>query len=271
MSFLVRVNENFQDYLNTEYESTQKTRLFYIFPLIKLISTLWMIVVVNYAIKTENAYISYIVISIVLILSATLLKINIKRYIKFLVVLGILFPLIVTIPLLFSSEGLTIWSFNIFSINFTVTQLGFNLARNFLLRILANIAIITFFTLSTPFTHIIHILHQIRFPSVLITIITLTYRYFFLFFENLIKILRADDCRRFEKYAFKKRFTHLGTIFSMLLLRSFNHGTKIHQAMLARCYNGDLPDINYRPKLLNTLIYLLCMILLNTLIWIFFV
>jgi len=249
MSFLVRVNNNFQDYLNTEYESTQKTRLFYIFPLIKLISTLWMIIVVNYAINPENGYIGYAVIIIVLFLSAALLKINMKRYFKFLVVIGILFPLIVSIPLLFISEGITLWSFNIFSINFTVTQLGLNLARDFLLRILANISIITFFTLSTPFTHIIHIFHQLKFPSVLITIITLTYRYFFLFFENLIKILRADDCRRFEKYGFKKRFTHLGTIFSMLLLRSFNHGTKIHQAMLARCYNGDLPDINYKPKL----------------------
>ena len=271
MSFLVRVNDNFQDYLNTEYESTQKTRLFYIFPIVKLISTLLMIIVANYAINSENAYIGHIIISVVLIFSAALLKINMKRYFKFLVLFGIVFPIIVAIPLLFTSEGLTLWTFNIFSIEISVTQLGFNLARNFLFRILANIAIITFFIFSTPFTHIIHIFHQLRFPPVLITIITLTYRYFFLFFENFIKILRADDCRRFQKYKFKKRFTHLGTIFSMLLLRSFTHGTKIHQAMLARSYNGDLPDINYKPKLQNTIFYLLCMILLNTLIWIFFV
>ena len=185
--------------------------------------------------------------------------------------MGFIFPIIIAFPLLFTIEGPILWSFNIFSIKISVTQLGFNLARNFLFRILANIAIIAFFILSTPFTHIIHIFHQLRFPSVLITIITLTYRYFFLFFENLIKILRADDCRRFEKYAFRKRFTHLGTMYSMMLLRSFIHGTKIHQAMLARGYNGDLPDINYTPKKLNTIFYLLCMILLNTSIWIFFV
>ena len=271
MSFLVRVNDSFQEYLNTEYESTQKTRLFYVFPIIKLISTLLMVIVVNYVISAETGYVGHIIIIIILSFSAALLKINMKRYFKFLIVIGIIFPLIVALPLFFTKEGLPLWSFNIYSINITVTQVGFNLIRNFLCRMLANIAIIAFFILSTPFTHIIHIFHQLRFPSVIITIITLTYRYFFLFFENLIKILRADDCRRFGKYAFKKRFTHLGTIFSMLLLRSFSHGTKIHQSMLARCYNGDLPDINYKPKLLNTIFYLLCMILLNTLIWIFFV
>lgn len=271
MSFLVRVNDNFQNYLNTEYESTQKTRLFYIFPIFKLISTLWMIIVVNYAMIVEEGYVGHIILIIILLLSAALLKINMKHFFKFLIVIGIIFPLIVAFPLLFTKEGLTLWSFNIFSIKITVTQLGFNITRNFLFRMLANSTITAFFIFSTPFTHIIHIFHQLRFPSVLITIITLTYRYFFLFFENLIKILRADDCRRFEKYKFKKRFTHLGTIFSMLLLRSFSHGTKIHQAMLARSYNGDLLDTNYKPKLLNTIFYLLCMILLNTLIWIFFV
>ncbi|MHA1476082.1 MAG: cobalt ECF transporter T component CbiQ [Promethearchaeota archaeon] len=271
MSFLVRVNDNFQNYLNTEYESTQKTRLFYIFPIVKLISTLWMIIVANYVINSEKGFLGHIVISIVLIFSAALLKINMKRFFKFLIVIGIIFPLIVAFPLLFTKEGLTLWTFNILSIEISVTQLGFNLARNFLFRILANMAIITFFILSTPFTHIIHIFHQLRFPSVLITIITLTYRYFFLFFENFIKILRADDCRRFQKYKFRKRFTHLGTIFSMLLLRSFSHGTKIHQAMLARSYNGDLPDINYHPKVIHTLLYSLGIALLNVVIWIKFV
>ena len=53
MSFLVRVNDNFQDYLNTEYESTQKTRLFYIFPIIKLISTMRRFIDVNYARKSK--------------------------------------------------------------------------------------------------------------------------------------------------------------------------------------------------------------------------
>jgi len=224
MSFLVRVNDNFQDYLNTEYESTQKTLLFYVFPIIKLISTLFMIIVVNYVIGVDKGYLGHLVIIVVLVLSAALLKINMKRYFKFLITIGLIFPIIIAFPLLFTKDGPILWSFNIFSINISVTQLGFNLARDFLFRMLANISIIAFFILSTPFTHIIHIFHQLRFPSVLITIITLTYRYFFLFFENLIKILRADDCRRFEKYPFKRRFTHLGTIFSMLLLRSFSHG-----------------------------------------------
>ena len=271
MSFLVRVNDNFQDYLNTEYESTQKTRLFYVFPIIKLISTIWMVIVANYAMNSEKGYIGHIIIIVVLVLSATLLKINMKRYFKFLVVIGFIFPLIIAFPLLFTKDSPILWSFNILSIKVSVTQLGFNLTRDFLFRMLANISIIAFFILSTPFTHVIHIFHQLRFPSVLITIITLTYRYFFLFFENLIKILRADDCRRFEKYKFRKRFTHLGTIFSMLLLRSFNHGTKIYQAMLARCYNGDLPDINYTPKYLDTIFYSLGIILLNTMVWIFFI
>ena len=270
MSFLVRVNDSFQDYLNREYEYSKKAHLFYVVPVLKLISTIWMIMLINYIINSDIAFIANIFLVIFYFLSAFILKINMGYYIKFLFVIGIIFPIIIVLPLLFSKEGPILWSFNIFSIKIAIYQLGFNSARDFLFRMLANTSIIAFFILSTPFTHIIHIFHQLRFPSIFITVITLTYRYFFLFFENLIKILRADDCRRFEKYSFKKRFTHLGTIFSMLLLRSFRRGTKIHQAMLARGYNGDIPDINYKPKLMNTIFYLISMILLNTLIWILF-
>ncbi len=268
MSFLTRVNNNFQDYLLTEYESTQKTHLFYVFPIIKLLLTIWMIIVINYFVQS---FIGYIIIAITFIISSFLLKINKKRYIKLVFSMGILLPLFISIPVLFSNEGLVVWSFNIFSMEFSITSIGIELSVNYLLRIFTNMTVLALFILSTPFNHIIHILHQFHFPSILISIITLTYRYFFLFFENLIKILRADDCRRFEKYPFKRRFSHLSTMFSMLLLRSFDHGSKIHYAMIARGYTGDLPDINYNPKVIHTFLYSLGIALLNVVIWIKFI
>jgi len=268
MSFLTIVNNKFQDYLLTEYESTQKSYLFYVFPMIKLLLTIWMIFIINYLLQS---YLAYVIIAITFIISSFLLKINKKRFIKLVFVMGFLFPLVISIPVLFTSEGTVVWSFNIFSFEFLITNIGIELSLNFFLRMFANMTVLALFILSTPFNHIIHIFHQLHFPSILVSIITLTYRYFFLFFENLIKILRADDCRRFKKYPFKRRFSHLSTMFSMLLLRSFNHGTKIHYAMIARGYKGDLPDLNYYPKVIHTLFYSLGIALLNVVIWIKFV
>ncbi len=253
MSLLVRVNNTFQDYLLTEYEQSQTTRIFFVFPLFKLLISIWMIILTNQFIE---AYYLWLGVAISYLIAAISVQINIKRYLKLLLALGIIYPLVVGIPIIFLSEEPII---------------GFLIARDFLLRILCNTSIILFLILSTPFIHIIHVFHQLHFPKIFITIMVLTYRYFFLFFENLIKILRADDCRRFSKLPLRRRFTHIGTIFSMLLLRSMQRGTKIHRAMVARGYSGEIPDISYRAKLTPTLLYIFSFILLNLVIFIFFI
>ncbi|UYP44665.1 hypothetical protein NEF87_000950 [Candidatus Lokiarchaeum ossiferum] len=268
MSLLARVNNSFQDYLLTEYEQSQSTRTFFVFPLFKLLISIFMIVVINQFITT---YLVWIGLILLLFSAAIAVQINIKRYLKMLLGLGVIYPIIVGIPLIFITKESIIWSFQIHSLTISVSELGLIGARDFFFRIMCNVSVILFLVLSTPFIHIIHVFHQLHFPKIITTIMVLTYRYFFLFFENLIKILRADDCRRFSKLPFKKRFNHIGTIFSMLLLRSMQRGTKIHRAMMARGYSGEIPDISYKAKLTPTILYVGSFVILNLLLFIIFI
>lgn len=268
MSLLVRVNNSFQEYLLTEYEQSQTTRTFFVFPLFKLLISIWMIILTNQIITN---FLVWIGLSLLLFIAAIGVQINIRRYLKMLLALGIIYPLIVGIPLIFITKESIIWSFQIRSLTISISELGLMGARDFFFRIMCNTSIILFLVLSTPFIHIIHVFHQLHLPKFMTTIMVLTYRYFFLFFENLIKILRADDCRRFSKLPFKKRFNHIGTIFSMLLLRSMQRGTKIHRAMMARGYSGEIPDISYKAKVSPTVIYVGSFTLLNILLLIIFI
>ncbi|WP_371805251.1 cobalt ECF transporter T component CbiQ [Candidatus Lokiarchaeum ossiferum] len=268
MSLLARVNNSFQDYLLTEYEQSQTTRTFFVFPLFKLVISIWMIILVNQIITN---YLVWIGLSLLLFIAAIGVQINIQRYLKMVLALGIIYPLIVGLPLIFITRESIVWSVSIRSLTISVSEIGLINARNFFFRIMCNTSIVLFLVLSTPFIHIIHVFHQLHLPKFITTIMVLTYRYFFLFFENLIKILRADDCRRFSKLPFKRRFNHIGTIFSMLLLRSMQRGTKIHRAMLARGYSGEIPDISYQAKLTPTILYLSSFAILNLLLFILFI
>ena len=257
--FLERVNGTFQDYLETENIQSQKTLIYNVHPLVKLVCAILLIIQTNYL---NTTFISHIFIILILLTTSILLQINLKRQLNMLFFIGILFPLVISLPLIFLESGNTVFSMgNTFKI--IITDAGLIKARNFILRLLANTIIISFLILSTPFVHIIHVLKYLHFPRIFIVLLVLTYRYFFLLFENLVKILRADECRRFGKYPFKDRFAHIGTIFGGLLLRSIDRGTRVNQAMLTRGFTGTLPVLKFKVSMTKTIIFVIFMVLIS--------
>lgn len=245
MSFLERINGAFQNYLETEYEQAKKTYLFGIHPFIKLALTILYLVTVNYIV---DSHVAWSIIFLFFTFSSVCFRLNLKRYLKLIIFIGFIFPAVVSFPLIFLTPGSAVWSWKINSLLIRITDSGLIYARDFIIRMMANISLIAFFILSTPFSHVIHVLKQIRIPSLFITMLVLTYRYFFLTFEQLVKILRAENCRRSEKYTFKKRFSHLGTIFGMLLLRSIKRGERVQRSMMARGFSGTLPVLKFKAR-----------------------
>lgn len=268
MSFLERINGAFQNYLETEYEQAKKTYLFGILPFIKLALTILYLVTVNYIV---DSYIAWSNIFLIFTLSSVCFRLNLKRYFKLVILIGLIFPVVVSFPLIFLTPGSTVWSWNVNGIIIRITDGGLIYARDFIIRMMANISVIAFFILSTPFSHIIHVLKQIRIPSLFITMLVLTYRYFFLTFEQLVKILRAEDCRRSGKYTFKKRFSHLGTIFGMLLLRSIKRGERVQRSMMARGFSGTLPVLKFKAHHWYSILYLTGYLSINLIIIFIFI
>ncbi|MHA1522317.1 MAG: cobalt ECF transporter T component CbiQ [Promethearchaeota archaeon] len=253
MSLAVSLNREFQSFLAFEQEQARTTFFFFVSPLLKLTSTVFLLIFVN-LIFTIPLY--WVILAGMIILIQIFLQINTARFIKFLLILGIFYPLVVALPLLFITPGFQIDLFSIGDWTVYVTEEGLVSGGIYFLRIFTNIAIVASFVSSTPFTHIIHALRQLKLPKVFTSLLMLTYRYFFYFFENLVKIIQANECRNVKRLPFKSRFVHLSNLFGNLLLRSIHQGVNIHRAMLARGYKGEFPLLEFTTDRKATIFYI---------------
>lgn len=254
MSMIQSLQRKFQQYWAYELDHTRQSYFFSVSPVLKFLTAVAYILVINYLVSIEWLWmgISAVFIGIILVY-----RINFRQFFSLVLILGVAYPLVVATPLIFLTPGIPSWEISLGFIHLTATNEGLTLFLHYFLRINATISAVAFLLASTPFIHIIHALRHLRIPSFITSLIMLTYRYFFFFFENLVTIIRADATRHVNPLPFKARFQHLGNLLGMLLLRSLHQGTAIHRAMLARGYNGEFPLIAFHTNPKRTLLYIL--------------
>jgi len=106
-------------------------------------------------------------------------------------------------------------------------------------RSLGSIATLLFFCLSTPMTDIISLLRSLRFPEVLLDIMTLGYRTVFVFQEVIHDTTTAQTARL--GYATPRlAMRSLGILAANMTMQVWQRSTDLHQAALARNNDGPL-------------------------------
>ena len=107
------------------------------------------------------------------------------------------------------------------------------------LSVLASIALVS----TTPFPRLMRGLQGLRFPKVMIMVISFMYRYIFITTDEVMRIRRCLESRNFRggRIDYLKLF---GNIVGSLFIRSYERGERVYQAMLARGFTGDIRTIN---------------------------
>jgi len=108
-----------------------------------------------------------------------------------------------------------------------------------LLRLIFSLALILLLVASTGFHSLCAALLRLRVPKILVVQLLLLYRYLFLLAEETSRMrlayaLRSPDDRSI-------RLSVSGSLIGHLLLRVMDRAQRIHQAMLCRGFNGDIP------------------------------
>lgn len=83
-------------------------------------------------------------------------------------------------------------------------------------------------------------LAHLRVPPIVITILLLSYRYVFLFFDDIQKMQLAARSRFFSGRITLRNLKIYGQLMGGLLLKSLDRAENVYQAMTARCFNGTL-------------------------------
>jgi cobalt/nickel transport system permease protein len=104
------------------------------------------------------------------------------------------------------------------------------------------IAVAVLLTCTTGFAAVLGGLRALRVPNLLVLVAGLMYRYLFVIVEEIGR-LRASLASRGYRPRHALHAAVLGRVAASSFVRTYERGERVHRAMLARGYRGELPEL----------------------------
>lgn len=207
-------------------------------PRVKIVSCLLLLVVVV-SLNTFGGLGLALLGIILLIFGSRLPVLRIVKRLAF--VIPIVLVLCIFLP--FVRPGTPLFSLKVgaFSLNFTLQ--GLQASGLFFLRLLSAALLIILVTFTTPFHVLLCSLTDLKIPSIFTQLIQFTLRYFFVLYDEVIRMNRARRARNFKpgtNFWTGRTFSTLGGLLGVLFIRSYERGERVYYAMLARGFRGEV-------------------------------
>lgn len=173
-----------------------------------------------------------VLIFILILLSRVPLRFIFKRS---LVIVPFVLMIAIFIP--FLKEGEVAGGYSFGSLKLTVTYDGLTILWNVLIKSYLSILCLILISTTTKFTRLLKALESLKFPSIIIMIISFMYRYIFVLADELMRMKRAKDSRTVGGSRLSQVKT-LANMLGMLFLRSYERGERVYAAMVSRGFDG---------------------------------
>lgn len=131
-------------------------------------------------------------------------------------------------------------------------SLAMLLSRNFqmfitmFIRITTCVLALILLSSATPFFDLLKGLQSLKVPNIFIILLMFTYRYFFVFVDELHRMKLARKARGFRggKHLFDKRSMKIISYsIGMILIRAYQRGVRIYDALLVRGFDGKIKTL----------------------------
>ena len=215
-------------------------------PRVKVVVTI--VFIVSNALLPDGAWFAFILALLFLLAANVFSKLGIGYTLKRSII-ALPFALI-AITVLFSIPGKALFTFQLFTSNFTITDMGFLRFVSILIRSWLSVQLAILLVATTRFPDLIHAFEHLRVPAILTTIIAFLYRYLFVLTDEVIRLLRARESRSAASAGKRSgggvlwRAKVAGNMAGQLFLRSYERSDRIYNAMLSRGYTGHLYTLN---------------------------
>ncbi len=150
------------------------------------------------------------------------------------------------ITVAFSTKGATAFSFSLGPWRLQATEPGLVKFFSIMLKSWLSVQIAIILAGTTPFSDLMGAMRALRFPRILVAIVSFTWRYIFVLVDEALRLIRARDARSGVRPGFKSggripwRARVVGGMAGNLFIRSYARSERIFQAMEARGYQGEL-------------------------------
>ena len=92
----------------------------------------------------------------------------------------------------------------------------------------------------TPFHVLLTGLRRLHMPAILVDMLTLTYRYLFVLWEEAVRLRRAAAARGYRPRWLGQALL-VGRLIGQLFMRSYERAERVYGAMVLRGYRGEMP------------------------------
>jgi len=173
---------------------------------------------------------------------------------------------LVALPLVFTVPGEVVYQTPL--TGWTITAQGLERFLSLILRSWIAIQAAILLVAATPFADVLWALGALRVPRLLVATIGFMYRYFFVLADETARMLRARAARSAETEGRRKpsplwQGGVAGAMVGSLFLRALERSERVHAAMLARGYNGQMPSLARRAiRRMDRLVILAALLLL---------
>jgi cobalt/nickel transport system permease protein len=149
-----------------------------------------------------------------------------------------LFPLSVSVFIPFANKGNALFKLNLNIFTITITDNGLTIFLTVLLKAFISILMLSALVISTSDNELLNGLRKIYVPSIIVSIIFIMYRYFFLLREESDTGQLAIKSRTFQKSykAFNKKLAFLA---GNLIIKTFDRAENIYKSMESRGFDGN--------------------------------
>jgi cobalt/nickel transport system permease protein len=115
-----------------------------------------------------------------------------------------------------------------------VTDAGLAYVVQFTLRVGVGVALLSLLTMTTPFSALVAAMRELRVPVALVWVVAVTYRYLFLFFDELRRLVLARNSRTTGASDARGGWRDAKRLAGTFLLRTLERGERVGRGMRAR-------------------------------------
>ena len=136
----------------------------------------------------------------------------------------IVFPQIVLLPgdPLFQAYGVVI------------TDAGLTYVVRFTVRVGTGVALLSLLVMTTPFSTVVAAMRDLRVPVTIVWVVAIAYRFLFLFFDELQRLVIARNSRTTGRTSVRDGWRDAKHIMGTFLLRTLDRGQRVGRGMRAR-------------------------------------
>lgn len=117
---------------------------------------------------------------------------------------------------------------------------GWDLAASIMIRATVSLLAGLWLVNTTPFERLVAALQRLRVPRVLILMLAFMYRYIFVLFAELARMRAAQRARTFGPRPYWGGWIQNARLLAALLIRAMSRADRIHGAMCARGWRGEV-------------------------------